>query len=312
MNILTSQFRSSVVCRAASSGTAVLGVDAVAEEHWDALTCVKVQRVDNIVQVRLNRPEKMNAISSTMENEFYAVLADCERLENVRCVFLSAEGTNFSSGHDIQQVANEVIGGQEAATIQGKYWVHTGDLLPPWRFSKGLVAAVKGYVGPHANTFVLAADIVVAAENTRFSWEESRVGVGAPYGPYCLMPFHFPMRVMKHLWITGGWMDAQTARSLFYVNRVTPLGEEEEVAMRFATQIARMSSADFAANKRGTHRMYEAMGLSATVDGGRDPYVPSGEAAEAKAHHLRIIYEKGVRAAVRERDTGWDDRVSQV
>ena len=48
------------------------------------------------------------------------------------------------------------------------------------------------------------------------------------------------------------------------------------------------------------------------VDVGRDPYVPSAEAAVAKEHHLRLIHEKGVRAAVRERDTGWDDEVSQI
>ena len=198
------------------------------DAKWDAMTCVQVKRRASIVEVRLNRPEKMNAINSTMEKEFYSVLADCDRMDDVKCVVLTAEGANFSSGHDVQQVAAETIGGQAPATIQDKYWVHTGDLLPPWRFSKGLVVAAKGYVGPHANTFLLAADIVIAADNSRFSWEESRVGVGAPYGPYALMPFHFPIRVMKQLWMTGGWLDAETAHRLFYVNRVVALGEEED------------------------------------------------------------------------------------
>lgn len=284
----------------------------MAEAHWPELTCLKVQRLASIVTVRLNRPEKMNAINSVMENEFYSVLADCNRIDDIKCVVLTAEGPNFSSGHDIQQVAAETIGGQEPATIEGKYWVHTGDLLPPWRFNKGLVVAAKGFVGPHANTFLLAADVVIAAENSRFSWEESRVGVGTPYGPYALMPFHFPIRVMKHLWMTGGWLDAQTARQLFYVNRVVPLGQEEDTAMRFAEQIARMETGDLVANKRGTHRLYEAAGLSAMVDVGRDPYVPSAEAAIAKEQHLRLIHEHGVRAAVRERDTGWSGEISKV
>ena len=284
----------------------------VAQANWSAMTCVQVKQLASIVEVRLNRPEKMNAINSSMEKEFYSILADCDRMDDVKCVVLTAEGANFSSGHDVQQVAEETIGGQEPATIQDKYWVHTGDLLPPWRFSKGLVVATKGYVGPHANTFLLAADIVIAADNSRFSWEESRVGVGAPYGPYALMPFHFPIRLMKQLWLTGGWMDAQTALQHFYVNRVVSLGNEEETAMRFAEQIARMATGDFVANKRGTHRLYEAAGLSAMVDVGREPYVPVGEAAAAKEQHLRLIYEKGVSAAVRERDTGWDDEVSKV
>ena len=82
--------------------------------------------------------------------------------------------------------------------------------------------------------------------------------------------------------------------------------------MRFARQIARMTLGDFRANKRGIHRMYEAAGLSAMVDAGREPYVPSGEAAEAKAHHLQLIHEKGVRAAVQMRDSGWDDELSRI
>ncbi len=282
------------------------------EADWAGMTCVKVQRHTSIVTVRLDRPEKMNAINSTMEKEFYSILADCDRMDDIKCVVLTSEGTNFSSGHDIAQVAAETVGGQSPATIEDKYWVHTGDLLPPWRFRKGLVVAAKGFVGPHANTFLLAADVVIAADNARFSWEESRVGVGAPYGPYALMPFHFPIRVMKQLWMTGGWLDAETAHRLFYVNRVVALGEEEDMAMRFAEQIARMETGDLIANKRGTHRLYEAAGLSAMVDVGRDPYVPSAEAALAKERHLRLIHEKGVKAAVSERDTGWDDEVSKV
>src|SRR3546814_12277889 len=108
-----------------------------------------------------------------METEFYSVLEECERRDDVKCVVLAAAGSNFSSGHDIQQVAAERVGGQEPATIQGKYWVHTGELLPPWHFSKGLVVATKGYVGPHAHTFLLAADVVIAAAEPKFSWEES-------------------------------------------------------------------------------------------------------------------------------------------
>jgi enoyl-CoA hydratase/carnithine racemase len=120
------------------------------------------------------------------------------------------------------------------------------------------------------------------------------------------------MRVMKQLWITGGWMDARTAHELFYVNRVVPLGHEEEMAMRFAEQIARMEPSDFAANKSGTHRLYEAQGLPSMVNVGKDPYVPTGNAAEAKERHLRSIYEKGVKSAMQERDHGWDDDLSKI
>jgi enoyl-CoA hydratase/carnithine racemase len=279
---------------------------------WADLTAIKAERAGAIVQVRLNRPKAVNAINSTLETEFYRVLKDCDADNTVKCVVLTAEGANFSAGHDIRQLAEETMTGATPPTIDGKHWVRTGELLPPWWFTKALVVAVKGYVGPHANTFLLAADVVVAADNTKFSWEETRVGIGAPFGVYATMPFHFPMRVVKHLWMTGGWMDAETAKQLFYVNRVVPLGEEEALAMRFAEQLAKMELGNLVANKRGIHKSYQAAGLLNMVDIGRDAYVHGPAEQEALLHHMKLIYEKGAGAAARSRDDGIDPGLTKV
>jgi enoyl-CoA hydratase/carnithine racemase len=273
---------------------------------------IKVDHAGAIVTIRLNRPRVVNAINSVMEKELYATLRACDADEKVKCVLLTAEGPNFSSGHDIRQLAEEIVTGAEPATIDGKPWVRTGELLPPWWFSKALVVAVKGFVGPHANTILLAADVVVAADNTKFSWEETRVGTGAPFGPYALMPFHFPMRVLKHLWLTGGWMDAETARQLFYVTRVVPAGQEEDTAKKFAEFFANLDLGALVANKRGIHKLYDAAGLLQMVEAGREPYVPQGETQEAMMHHMRLIYERGVGAAARSRDDGVDPDLTRV
>ena len=107
------------------------------DAKWDAMTCVQVKRRASIVEVRLNRPEKMNAINSTMEKEFYSVLADCDRMDDVKCVVLTAEGANFSSGHDVQQVAAETIGGQAAGDDPGQ-------VLGPYRRPPPSVAFLQG------------------------------------------------------------------------------------------------------------------------------------------------------------------------
>jgi enoyl-CoA hydratase/carnithine racemase len=285
---------------------------SMSKQSWDALETLKVERKEAIVHIRLNRPSVANAINHTLEAELYRVLKDCDADPGVKCALVTAEGKNFSSGHDIREFAHEVVEGLEPKEINGRNWVRTGELLPPWWFTKALVIAAKGFVGPHANTLLLAADVVIAADNARFSWEETRVGIGAPFGPYALMPFHFPMRVVKHLWMWGGWMDAATAERLFYVNRVVPLGDEEMVAWRFAEQLSRMELEHLTVNKRGIHKVYEAAGLSAMVAVGRDPYVPQGSAQEALLHHLRLICEQGAGAAARARDADWDDDLSKV
>jgi enoyl-CoA hydratase/carnithine racemase len=265
-----------------------------------------------IVTLRLNRPTVSNAINWMMQSEIYRVLDACESDDAIKCLLITANGKNFSAGHDIAQVAEEKVTGSKPATFAGKYWARTGEMLPMWYFRKAMVVAVKGFIGPHANALLLTADAVVAADNSVFSFEETRVGIGAPYGPYALMPFHFPLRVVKQLWMSGGWMDAETARKLFYVNSVVPLGEEDAEARRVAEMYACMDLANLMANKEGIHELYRAAGLPAMIDIGREPYEPKGAAAAAQAEHFRLIYEKGAGEAARSRDAVFDRRLSRV
>ena len=278
----------------------------------EAFEAIEVEDGGSVVTIRLNRPKTSNAINWTMESEIHRVLDACEHDDQVKCVLIAANGVNFSAGHDIAQVAAEKVTGSEPPTFGGKYWARTGEMLPTWHFPKALVIAVKGFVGPHANALLLTADAVIAADNSVFSFEETRVGIGAPYGPYALLPFHFPMRVVKQLWMPGGWMDAATAERLFYVNRVVPLGEEESEARRFADMYASMDLANLIANKCGVHQLYEASGLEAMIDVGREPYEPQGAAAEEQAEHFRLIHEKGAGAAARSRDSGFDRALSKI
>jgi enoyl-CoA hydratase/carnithine racemase len=284
----------------------------MSQNAWNDLETIETDGRGPIVTIRLNRPKVANAINWAMESELNRVLRDCDEDDRVKCVMIAANGPNFSAGHDIRQVAEERVTGSDPATIDGKYWARTGELLPAWWFRKALVVAVKGFVGPHANALLLTADAVVAAEDAIFSWEETRVGIGAPYGPYALMPFQFPMRVVKHLWMSGGWMDAQTALGFFYVNRVVPVGKEESMAKRFADNFATMDLGHLIANKQGIHKMYEAAGLLPMVDIGREPYEPREAAAEEQAEHFRLINKKGAGAAARSRDRGVDRDISKV
>jgi hypothetical protein len=120
------------------------------------------------------------------------------------------------------------------------------------------------------------------------------------------------MRVVKQLWIPGGWMDAETAGRLFYVNRVVPLGGEEAEARRFAEVYASMDLANIIANKRGVHQLYEAAGLPGMIDVGREPYEPTGAAAAEQDEHFRLIHEQGAGAAARSRDSGFDRALSKI
>jgi enoyl-CoA hydratase/carnithine racemase len=273
--------------------------------------CLLTRMEGSTLVITFNRPEARNSINWTMERELWSALDAAQRMEEVRAVVLNGAGEMFSAGHDLKQVAQELrTGGPE---VDGEWWARQTTMLPSWHFSKPLVAAVHGFVGPFANGILLTADFVIAAKGTRFSFEHARTGVGRPWGPYTLMFFTFPPRVVAKLWALGGWMDAEQAAELHYVQRVVDRGELDAVALHWAEQCSLIDSEGFGHTKRGMREMYEAMGLLDMVEIGRKPQEPmSAEAIERNTQFNRTWKHEGAKAALALRDAGVDPDFSQV
>ena len=259
-----------------------------------------------------NRPEVRNSINWTMERELFSALGVAQKLEEVKAVVLKGEGEMFSAGHDLKIIAEEMATGT-TAMVDGEMWSRQSTMLPSWNFNKPFIAAVHGFVGPFANGILLTADFIIAAEGTKFSFEHSRTAVGRPWGPYPLMFFTFPPRVVYKLWALGGWMSAEQAEQLHYVQRVVPQDELETVALHWADQMSLIDSVGFAATKRGMREMIEAMGLPDMVEVGRQPMkMPSAEAIRKNQEFNELWASKGIKAALAMRDAGSDPGFTQV
>jgi enoyl-CoA hydratase/carnithine racemase len=273
--------------------------------------CLLTRMEGSTLVLTFNRPEVRNAIDWAMERELWTALDAAQRMEEVRAVVLNGAGEMFSAGHDLQQVAREVRDG--GPKVDGEWWARQTTMPPSWNFSKPLIAAVHGFVGPYANGILLTADFVIAAEGTKFSFEHARTGVGRPWGPYTLMYFTFPPRVVYKLWALGGWMDAEQAESFHYVQRVVDRDELDAVALHWAEQCSLIDSEGFGNTKRGMHEMYEAMGLLEMVRIGRKPMEPpSAEAVARNTEFNRTWKHEGAKAALALRDAGVDPDFSQV
>ncbi|MEX2293550.1 MAG: enoyl-CoA hydratase/isomerase family protein [Acidimicrobiales bacterium] len=273
--------------------------------------CLLTRMEGSTLVLTFNRPEARNSINWTMERELWMALAAAQRLDEVRAVVLTGAGEMFSAGHDLKQVAREARDG--GPQVDGEWWARQTTMLPSWNFTKPLIAAVHGFVGPFANGILLTADFVIATRGTRFSFEHARTGVGRPWGPYALMYFMFPPRVVYKLWALGGWMDADQAEALHYVQRVVERDELDSVAMHWAEQCSLIDSEGFAHTKQGMHEMYEAMGLLDMVEIGRQPMVPpSAEAVQRSIEFNKTWKHQGAKAALALRDAGVDPDFSQV
>jgi enoyl-CoA hydratase/carnithine racemase len=212
-----------------------------------------------IVEVLLDRPEKRNAINFEMVREFNEVLADAKYDPAVRVVSVCGEGKVFSAGHDLSDVK-----AMAEAAARGERHPEVDPLAPSglmqcWYFPKLLIAGVHGFVGPEALKMIANFDFVIAAEDTRFSYEQARVRTSAPGGTP--LAFLLPMRVWKKLVLMGGWFDAQQALGFNFVQRVVPEDRLRNEVRVWAEHGAGMPGADIQVAKQGIHRQYELMGL---------------------------------------------------
>ena len=276
--------------------------------------CLEAKFEGGTLILSFNRPDAMNAINAEMETAFYGALAAAEMDDAVKVVLIRGNGRVFSAGHDYNAVLQEIDNPpDEPVLINGKPWMRTGRLLPSWEFSKPLVAAVHKFVGPHANAILMTCDVVIATEDTRFSIEAAKNNpTGVPFGSYNLLPFYFPLRAMKKIWLGAGWFDAEQALASHYVQRVVPEEELLSAALAQCKYLEKLSGQHFRDNKKGIHKMYEIWGLVQMETLGHDPYAPTGDDLAKFEEHLETLRTEGPAANARKRDAGDDEAVTKL
>jgi enoyl-CoA hydratase/carnithine racemase len=154
-----------------------------------------------------------------------------------------------------------------------------------------------------------ACDFLIASEDARWSYEGTRGGGTPPNGAYLILSFQLPMRVMNKLYMMGGWFTASDAIGWDFVQRVVPVDEVRSEARRWAAQAGKIPLQQYSAAKTSLRRVYEISGLSAAV--GAQNMV-SGHGSDSDLEFRQAVRDKGLRAAVRDRDSGFDQEVGRV
>ena len=151
-----------------------------------------------------------------------------------RSAVVFAEGANFTAGLDLPKVA-PYLGGNTLLVEEGE--IDPFESRPPFR-SKPVVFAVHGICFTLGIEMMLAADIVVAAGDTRFSQLEVRRGLMPTGGATIRMVERAGWgNAMRYL-LTGDEFDAQTALRLGFVQEIVEPGRQRERAIELAKIIA--------------------------------------------------------------------------
>jgi len=188
----------------------------------------------HVLIMRIDRPKKLNGFTVKMIRELAAAYSELEDTDEAWVGMLCAEGAHFTAGLQLDQLGPYMARGE---SVWPEKHIDPLDLRVNKR-SKPLVVAVQGITFTLGIELMLAADIVVAAHDCRFSQLEVKRGIMATGGATVRMMERAGWgNAMRYL-LTGDEFDAAAALRMGFVQEVVPAGSQFERALEIAERIA--------------------------------------------------------------------------
>ncbi len=218
-----------------------------------------------ILLIAINRPAKRNGFTPTMLRELGQAYTRLDDDPALRVGVLHALGAHFTAGLDLPSFAPLMRNGEKAIPMG---LVDPLDLgMPSYRRrTKPMVVAVKGITYTLGIELMLAADIVVAADDCRFSQLEVKRGIMATGGATLRMAERAGMgNAMLHL-LTGDEFGSSEALRLNFVQKVVPAGDELMHALQIAQLIGAQAPLAVVATRQNVQKGREQGPLVAMAD----------------------------------------------
>jgi enoyl-CoA hydratase/carnithine racemase len=191
------------------------------------------RRDDGIAVLRLNRPDKRNALDSHSLAAFNEHLDELAADDALRALVLSTTNvTAFCAGADVGEQLDAAGGVARMAAFTRLYAAIDAFPVPV------ITVCVGNCVGAGAE-IAAGADLRVGGNNLKLAWAGARLGV--PVGPARLAPLIGVSRA-KDLVYTGRVVDAAEGAALGLLHRVAPAAEAEQAALELAGAIAAQSA----------------------------------------------------------------------
>jgi enoyl-CoA hydratase/carnithine racemase len=192
------------------------------------------ERLGRVFAIGIDRPTKLNGFSPKMLVELSEAYTAFERDDDAWVGLLFAHGNNFTAGLELDKVAPVM---KERGTVFPVGAVDPLSLRPPIR-RKPLVVAVQGICFTLGIELMLAADIVVAAEGTRFAQIEVKRGIMPAGGATFRLVERAGWGNAQRYLLSADEFGSPEALRLGFVQEVVPAGTQYERALAIARRIA--------------------------------------------------------------------------
>ena len=227
----------------------------------DSEGSISVEQRGHILLIGLNRPEKYNGYTPTMAKELLEAFTLLDESDVLFVGVLFGHGEHFTAGLDLPKWTGRM---QHGSNIEESSEERVDPIALGRACRKPIITAVQGITFTFGIELALAGDIVIAADNCRFSQLEPARGIHATGGA----TIRFVQRggwgnAMYHL-LTSDEFDAQEAYRIGFVQEVVPVGKQLERALEIAAVIAAQAPLAVQATKASSRRFVEE-GFAAAV-----------------------------------------------
>ena len=179
---------------------------------------INMDVADGIATLTLNRPERMNAWTSQMNQELCHAVQTCNDDPSIGAIIVTGEGRGFCAGADIEQGFKARLDGQPAAT-EGPGSTNWVSVV---RDAKPMIAAVNGAAVGIGVTMMLPMDVIVASDQAKFALAFVRMGLVPELASSHFLVQRLGFGAANEMCLTGRLYPAAEAHELGLVDHVVP------------------------------------------------------------------------------------------
>lgn len=193
------------------------------------------RRAHNILWMRLNRPQVLNAANAQLHTELVEVWRTIDRDPSVHVAVVTGAGRAFSAGGDLQMVENAYRDFEEVTRILDEARDLVYNML---NCSKPIISAINGPAVGAGLVVALLADVSIAAESARLADGHVRMGVAAGDHAAIIWPLLVGMAKAKYYLMTSDFVSGKEAEQMGLVSLCVADDLLPEKAMSVATDLA--------------------------------------------------------------------------
>lgn len=217
-----------------------------------------ITRRKGILEITLNRPEVLNAISPEMGAEILEAMGEAENDRKIHCVIIQGNERAFCAGADLGSTFKDT---PTTKYDQYRRRFNARDTRFVFQFignyTKPVIAAVEGYCLGGGLELAMFCDFIIAGERASFALPETKHSLVPGVGGTQNLPRYVGKQIAKEMIWTAKRIPASEAKDIRLVNHVVPQGKALAKAREIAEQIAQNGPLAIMVTKQSINRGME-------------------------------------------------------